>query len=108
MGGKEKRNPRTKDAKKIRSGLCCKWFKEETGGDYYCRFYISGRIKTSVRTKVGGYSPRKYKSLNDWHIAKIVRELYFNDIEQFYGFVNCPFKKEGYQQMLNDKGIIKL
>jgi len=108
MTDKKKKIQKTKDARKIRSGLCSKWFREETNGDYYCRFYTNGKVKTKVRAKVGGYSSGKYKSLDDWHISKIINGLHFNNKEQFYDFVNCPFEKEEYQKMLKAKGIIKL
>jgi len=85
-----------------------KWFKiEDWRDDYYCRFYIDGKIKTTICSKVGGHSKQKYKTLPDWMISKIYKDLHFNNQEQFFGFLDCDPTKENYQQMLLDKGKIR-
>jgi len=91
----------------VHSGLKAKGFEIETDGDhYYCRYYIDGEIKTSIRSKVGGYSRKKYKTLNDALLHRIQRALHFDNKRQFSLFLKCPFTKENYQEMLIEKGLI--
>lgn len=86
-----------------------KGFKIEKGRrDFYCRFYIDGVIRTSISSKVGGHSKRKYKTLADSTIARIYRSLWFDNKNQFIEFLDCPFELEDYQRMLLEKGQIDI
>jgi hypothetical protein len=85
-----------------------KWFKiEPDGADIYCWFYRDGKTLTKVRSKAGGHSKQKYKTLNDYTISRIVKCLHFDSKKQFKEFVNCPFTKEQYQDMLIRKIILR-
>lgn len=85
-----------------------KWFKiEEDGPDLYCRFYLDGKIKTAVRSKAGGHSKKKYKTLDDDIVSRIVKCLHFDNKNQFNNFLDCPFLKEEYQEMLIQKRMIR-
>lgn len=96
------------DLKDLHKGLKKKWFKIEKRQDYYCRFYINGQIKTDVRSKVGGYSKEKYKTLGDNIVSQIYKCLHFDNKSQFLQFIECPFTKEKYQEMLLSKEKIRL
>jgi len=94
----------------IHQGLGNKGFKIEVRGrdHYYCRFYINGEIKTKIKSKVGGLSRRKYKTLSDNLVVRIYRSLYFDSKNQFVEFLECPYTEEEYQRMLYEKGQIDL
>jgi hypothetical protein len=84
-----------------------KWFKiEDEGSDFYCRFYIDGKLMTDVRSKAGGHSAKKYRTLHDDIVSRIVKCLHFDNKDQFLKFVDCPFTKEQYQDMLFQKRFI--
>lgn len=96
------------DLSYVHSGLKGKGFEIEKGGDhYYCRYFIDGEIFTNIRSKVGGHSKRKYKTLNDVLLAQIQRTLHFDDKRQFFEFLECPFTQENYQKMLINKELIQ-
>jgi len=76
--------------------------------DYYCRFYINGEILTSIRSKVGGHSKQKYKTLGDDLVTRVYKTLHFDNKNQFLDFLECPFTLENYQEMLNRKEQIDL
>jgi len=97
------------DLSYLHKKLESKGFKIEKDKDhYYCRFYINGEIKTKIRSKVGGYDKRKYKTLGDTLITWIYRTLHFDSKTQFKEFLECPFKLEDYQKMLIKKEQIDL
>jgi len=98
------------DLSYVHQGLESKGFKiEEKGRDhYYCRFYINGEIKTKIKSKVGGRSKRKYRTLHDNLVTRIYKSLYFDSKSQFTEFLDCPFTLEAYQSMLSEKGQIDL
>lgn len=92
----------------LHTKLKSKGFKIETKDDYYCRFYINGEIKTKIRSKAGGYSKKKYKTLPNSTVSRIYRALHFDSKEQFKEFLDCPFELEDYQKILFEKGLIDL
>lgn len=96
------------DLSYIHGGLKAKWFRIETkGNDYFCRFYINGEKKTKIRSKVGGFSKKKYKTYPKRYLTLLYRYLYFDSKKQLFEFFKCPFTKEDYQEMLSRKGKIK-
>ena len=96
------------DTLSVRKSLQGKGFRIETNDDYYCRFYINGEIKTKIRSKVGGYSKRKYKTLHDSIVSRIYKALHFDNKQQFLSFLDCPYTLENYQRMLFEKGLIDI
>jgi len=94
----------------VHKGLKNKGFKIEKSGksDIYCRFYVKGEIMTPVRSKVGGHSRQKYKTLGDPLINRIYKTLHFNNKKQFIDFLECPFSQKDYQEMLIIKEQLKL
>ncbi len=98
------------DLRYVHKGLTKKGFKIEKEGksDIYCRFYIDGEIMTPVRSKVGGHSRQKYKTLGDSLVNRIYKTLHFESKNQFIDFLECPFSKENYKKMLIMKGQLKV
>ncbi len=98
------------DLRYVHKGLTKKGFKIEKEGksDIYCRFYIDGEIMTPVRSKVGGHSRQKYKTLGDSLVNRIYKTLHFENKNQFIDFLECPFSKENYKKMLIMKGQLKI
>ena len=98
-----------RDLNKIHSGLKNKGFQiEKDGDDFYCRYFTREGIMTKVRTKCGGHSKKKYKSLTDTLIFKIYRSLHFDNKGQFADFIDCPFSQGDYQSLLTKKGKLHL
>lgn len=96
------------ELRRVHKKLKKKWFKIDNDRDhYYCRFYKNGEIITDIRSKVGGYSKRKYKTLDDDLISQISKTLHFDDKKQFVGFLDCDPTKEQYQKMLFEKEKIR-
>jgi hypothetical protein len=94
----------------VHKGLTKKGFKIDKSGksDIYCRFYIKEEIMTPVRSKVGGHSRQKYKTLGDSLVNRIYKTLHFESKNQFIDFLECPFSQENYQKMLIMKGHLKI
>jgi len=94
------------DLRYIHNRLTKKGFKIEKEGksDIYCRFYINGEIMTQVRSKAGGHSRKKYKTLGNPIVNRIYKTLHFDNKKQFIDFLECPFSQENYQEMLIIKG----
>lgn len=63
---------------------------------------------TPVRSKVGGHSRQKYKTLGDSLVNRIYKTLHFESKNQFIDFLECPFSKENYKKMLIMKGQLKV
>lgn len=40
-------------------------------------------------------------------LSRMKRQLKFDNTENFYDFLDCPFSYDNYLQMLIDKGIVK-
>ncbi len=97
------------DLRYLHKGLENKGFKiEKSGKDLYCRFYINGATVSKVRSKVGGHSAQKYKTLGDKLVYRIYSTLHFDNKKQFLDFLECPYTLEEYQRMLSEKGHINL
>ena len=85
-----------------------KWFRIKRDRDHlYCWFYLDGTTLTSVRSRCGGHSREEYKTLPDGIVASIWKRLQFDNKDQFFEFLDCPFTKEQYQDMLFQKGVIR-
>ena len=93
----------------LHRSLKAKGFKIEKEGDhYYCRFYFDDEVKTNIRSKVGGYSKKKYKTLGDPLVTRIYQTLYFDNKKQFIDFLYCPYSREDYERKLLEIGLIDL
>ena len=98
-----------RDLDAIHSGLQNKGFRiEKDGNDFYCRYYTGEGIMTKVRTKCGGHSKRKYKSLPDNLIFRLYKGLHFDSRKQFSEYVDCPFSQSDYQGLLVKRGKLYL
>lgn len=87
--------------RELRSGLKAKGSRiEKDGGDYYARYYYNGKIRTKVRSKVGGHSKRKYKDLWDELLRLISLSLQLEDKSQLIDLLECPMSQAKYQARL--------
>lgn len=94
------------DLKFVQKGLNNKGFKKEKGKKHhnYYRFYINnGEIQTIIRSKIGGHSKKKYKTLKNSIIERIYKSLYFDNKNQFIDFLECLFELGDYQRMVYRK-----
>jgi hypothetical protein len=92
---------KTKD---IVSVLLKKGFELKPQIDHH-EFYflvIDGK-KTHIKT----YFSHGKKEYNNSLLALIKKQLKFDSTDNFENFLDCPFTKENYLQMLNETGIIK-
>lgn len=93
----------------LHKSLKAKGFKIKKEGDhYYGRFYLNDKIVTNVRSKVGGLSKKKYKTLGDPLVSRIYQTLHFDNKKQFMDFLECPYSREDYQGKLLEIGLIDL
>lgn len=96
-------------SERLRSGLASKGFRVTKDRDhYFANFLYDDKIETSVKSKVGGHSKRKYKDLQDGLLTEIRKALHFDNSKQLIEYSECRPSQEEYQKMLLEKGKIEL
>ena len=82
------------DARKIRSALLGKGFRERNSKDVYYHFYVSGK-KTAIYTKIS----QGERDIHDGLMGAMARELKLKK-SQFSDLINCPLSEKDYLTLL--------
>jgi hypothetical protein len=87
----------------VESALLNKGFKKDERDHHYFIYYTQDGMKTTARTKTS--HTKKMKDIPDNLLGVMARQCKLNK-QQFLGLIDCPLKREKYEKILKEQGLI--